>query len=280
MLNTLAYSSNIFGTSLTWYALFVLTGAFLTFFISRYMYKKDEISKKYPSLIDDLFLIVFPAGILGARLWYVISEWSYYSQDFFSIFKTWEGGLAIQGGVMGGVLAGILYIKLRKIQVPILKMFDFIIPNILIAQAIGRWGNFFNQEVYGACVNKDNLSLIPDFILNNMSGGQISCGINEVAQPLFLYESLLNLFGFIFISIVLRKMFKNRNNGDLAAYYAIWYGSVRLIMEPLRSDEFIMRIFGEIPLSIATSILFIVLGLTFVLLVRLIPYIKNKREVK
>lgn len=280
MINFLAYSQYMFGTPIKWYAFFVMLGAFTCYLFCKYFYQKDPDSKKYPSLMEDLLLVAFPSGIIGARIWFLISEWAYYKENLLSIFKIWEGGLAIQGGVMFGVLGALLYVKLRKIKFSKAKLFDMIVPNILIAQVIGRWGNFFNQEVYGACVNRDSLWFVPPYILNNMNGGDIYCAYGEVATPLFLYESVINLIGFIFISIILRKFLKNRKNGDLAAFYAIWYGTVRLIMEPLRNPEYIMTIFGDVSLTKITSILFISVGVVALILLRYIPYIKNKKKVE
>ena len=267
----LNYSPYIFSTPIKWYAFFVLSGALLAYYFAKKHYKNEEESKNNPTLIDDLFIIVFPAGLIGARIWYVLSELD--TMSFLDIFKIWEGGLAIQGGVMGGILAGVLYHKIKKVKFPLLKLFDVIIPNILIAQAIGRWGNFFNQEVYGSCTSPSSLSFIPSFILNNMNVS--SCPTNMVAQPLFFYEFLLTSIGFFVISIMLRKFWKKRKLGDLASLYLIYYGVIRLILEPFRNDVFIMRIFNTIPLSIATSILFIVLGVFMLIFFRIK---KNKRS--
>lgn len=269
----LAYSSTVFGTSLSWYAVFVLTGAIAAYLFTKHFYKKDPRSKNYPGLIDDLFLIVFPAGILGARLWFVLSRWDFYGSNLVEILKLWNGGLAIQGGVMGGVIAGVIFHKVKKLKFPLLKLFDIAIPNILIAQSIGRWGNFFNQEVYGACVSRNTLNFIPNFILNNME----VCGIGEVAQPLFLYESIINFIGFILISIIIRRFVKIIIDGELTALYLIWYGLVRLIMEPLRNEMYIMRVFGNLSLSITTSVLFIITGVALILYLRLKPYFKVKQ---
>ena len=256
----LAYSDTVFNTPITWYSVIVLVGAVVAYSISKYFYTKDELSKKYPDLMETLFLIAFPCGLLGARIWYIISELDYYLADPISMIQVWEGGLAIQGGVLGGILAGYFVLKYHKIQNHFTKLVDIIVPNILIAQSIGRWGNFFNQEVYGACISKDSVSWIPNFILNNMNGGKIYCRIGYVATPLFLYESLLTLFGFILISIVIRKFYKKRIDGELGAFYLIYYGVIRLIMEPMREETYIMRIFGNLSQSILMSILFILIG--------------------
>ena len=268
-MNMLAYSSKVFNTGISWYSVIVLLGAVVAYLISKYFYSKEEISKKYPDLLDTLFLVAFPCGLLGARLWYVFSELEYYLQDPIRILKVWEGGLAIQGGVLAGILAGYIVLKLKKIPVSFRRMVDLIVPNILIAQSIGRWGNFMNQEVYGECIAKDSLWWVPNFILENMNGGRIYCRIGYVATPLFLYESLLTLLGFILISIVIRKFYTKRVDGELGAFYLIYYGIVRIIMEPLRQETYIMRVFGNVSLSMLTSALFIVGGLAIVALLEI-----------
>lgn len=264
-MNFLAYSSEVFNTGISWYSVIVLLGAITAYLVSKYFYNKEEISKKFPDLLETLFLIAFPAGLLGARIWYVFSELDYYLADPIRILKVWEGGLAIQGGVIAGILAGYIVLKVKKVPVSFRRMVDLIVPNILIAQSIGRWGNFMNQEVYGECIEKSSVSWIPNFILDNMNGGRIYCRTGYVATPLFLYESLLTLLGFILISIVIRKFYTKRVDGELGAMYLLYYGVVRIIMEPLRRETYIMRIFGNVSFSILTSALFILAGVGIII---------------
>lgn len=277
-MNFLAYSSEIFNTGITWYSVIVLLGALVAYALCKYFYSKEEISKKYPDLIDTLFLIAFPCGLLGARIWYVFSELDYYLADPIRIIKVWEGGLAIQGGVLGGILAGYIVLKVKYPDVSFRRMVDIAVPNILIAQSIGRWGNFMNQEVYGECIPRNSLPWVPNFILDNMNGGRIYCRSGYVATPLFLYESLLTLLGFILISIVLRKFFTKRIDGELGALYLIYYGLVRIIMEPLREETYIMRIFGDVSFSVLTSALFIIFG--FAIIVCLEWFHRFKKKLK
>jgi len=261
----LAYSSTVFNTNITWYSVIVLTGAIVAYLISKHFYKKEEIYKTHPDLIENLFLIAFPCGLIGARIWYIISELDYYLADPLSMIKVWEGGLAIQGGVLGGILAGYIVLKIKYIDVSFKRMVDLIVPNILIAQSIGRWGNFFNQEVYGECIAKSSVPWIPEFILKNMNGGMIYCRPGYVATPLFLYESLLTLLGFILISIVIRKFYTKKIDGELGAMYLIYYGVVRIIMEPMREETYIMRIFGNLSQSMLMSGLFIIVGIGIII---------------
>lgn len=264
-MNFLAYSSTVFNTSISWYSIMVLSGAIVAYLVSKYFYKKDKLSKKYPDLLETLFIIAFPCGLLGARIWYIFSELDYYLADPISMLKVWEGGLAIQGGVLGGILAGYLVLKYKGLAPSFRRMVDIIVPNILIAQSIGRWGNFFNQEVYGECIPADSVSWIPNFVLDNMNGGRIYCRTGYVATPLFLYESLLNLFGFLLISIVIRQIYKKRVDGELGALYLIYYGLIRIIMEPMRNEAYIMRIFGDVSQSILMSSLFIIGGIGIII---------------
>lgn len=271
----LAYSSTVFNTNITWYSVIVLTGAIVAYLISKYFYKKDELSKQHPDLMETLFLVAFPCGLLGARIWYIVSELDYYLADPISMIKVWEGGLAIQGGVLGGILAGYLVLKYKHIDKSFRRMVDFIVPNILIAQSIGRWGNFFNQEVYGECIPKTSVSWIPDFILNNMNGGAIYCRTGYVATPLFLYESILTFLGFIIISVIVRKLYTKRVDGELGAMYLIYYGLVRIIMEPMRNETYIMRIFGNLSQSVLMSALFIMIGIGVIIYLEL-----NRKKLK
>lgn len=288
-MNFLKIGPNVFNTSLTWYSVFVLTGAIITYVITEFLYKKDPESKKCPDLILNTFLMAFPAGLVGARLWYVLSEWKYYSSDPISILKVWEGGLAIQGGVMLGAAVGIFYVyhTIRKcgLNLKTTKIMDLAIPNILIAQVIGRWGNFFNREVYGACVDNlyalKNWWLLPNWLVEYMRGGvisglYISCPTSKFAQPLFLYEGILNFIGFILISIVIRKLFTRRVDGTLTGMYLIWYGSVRVCLEGLRNEEFIMR-WGNISQSILTSIIFIIAGVGYIVYLYVDNYLKKQK---
>ena len=279
-MNLLAYSSTVFGTNISWYSVIVLTGAIVAYLISKYFYKKEELSKKYPDLMETLFLVAFPCGLLGARIWYIVSELDYYLADPISMLRVWEGGLAIQGGVLGGILAGYLVLKYKGLDKSFRRLVDLIVPNILIAQSIGRWGNFFNQEVYGECVSKNSVSWIPNFILNNMNGGAIYCKTGYVATPLFLYESLLTLFGFILISIVIRKFFTKRVDGELGAMYLIYYGLIRIIMEPMREETYIMRIFGDVSQSMLMSALFILGGIGLIVYLELNRKKLKNQEVK
>ena len=274
-----------------WYAICILTGAFLAYLFSKIIFKKSGYGGE---IADDIVLVALPAGILGARIWWCISDSGspWHNGDFWGFLtKFTDGGLAIQGGVILGAAAGIAVVLIKYKNVPIRAAMDAVIPNILIGQALGRWGNFCNQEVYGAPVTADKLWFLPKFILNQMEGDLVN-GVNVgeykdlgasilyekglYAQPLFLYESLLNLLGLVLITVVLRKFWKKRIDGDLSALYLIWYGAVRFFLEPLRSQEFIMSGFGKMPVSQFTSLLFIIGGILFMVALRVMPKLFKK----
>ena len=251
---------NIGSFSFSWYAICVLSGALTTCYVSRWIAKKE---KGKPEVVDALFIPSLFAGILGARLWYVVSEWDYYTADPMRILRIWEGGLAIQGGVIIGAAFGICLLKKLYKNEKVLEWVDIIVPNILIAQAIGRWGNFFNQEVYGDYVAASKLNFLPTFITRNLFVP--TCLDGELVQPLFLYESILTTIGFILITIVIRKLWKSRAAGSLGALYLAYYGVVRIILEPFRQEEYIMRIWGNLSQSVMMSALFIIAGVGLIL---------------
>lgn len=225
------------------YAIFILIGAVLALLLSDYRAYKEGYD---PSFFNIVFLIAFPCGIIGARIWYVIASWSqeFANQPFYHVFEIWNGGLAIQGGAIAGVLSGVLFVKFARKGMPVLKACDLAVPTILIAQAIGRWGNFFNSEVFGHAVSSEAWSFLPNFITDNMIG-KMSAGVvipdSSVAAPLFLVEGIINLmFYFVITKGVTMLEGHFYEDGDQAFCYFIAYGFVRLILEPLRNPAFIM----------------------------------------
>lgn len=223
----------------TFYAIFILTGAFLAYGLTEREFIK--LGKK-KGFVEDVFIVAFPAGILGSRLWYVWGQWEleFATQPFWKIFAIWEGGLAIMGGALGGALVGILYVYFKRKDIPIIKALDFAVPTILVAQALGRWGNFFNQEVYGAIADVDAWMFLPTFVREQMT-------INgSFRVPLFLIESMINLLGYFVIRFAIGEGLKSyRKQGDLALMYLVWYGLTRGIMEPLRNPAFNMGNSGD-----------------------------------
>lgn len=246
--------------TISFYALCILAGALASLFISmKYLSKRGYSAR----LLENVFYIAFPMGIVGARLWYVIVEWNKtFAADPIKMFAIWEGGLAIQGGVVLGAAAGIWFMKKYRSYVPILVAVDVIVPTILVAQAIGRWGNFFNQEVFGSCVNRSDWAFLPGFILDQMEVSACSAS-GQIAVPLFLIESIVNIIGFLLIYFFVRKVLKKIIvPGDLMGCYFVWYGTVRAILEPLRNPEYIMG--DKVMASRITSIVFIIVGVLII----------------
>lgn len=257
-----------------WYAVCILAGAL----IALWRCKKELKHRGMPTdYYDNFFYSVIPISILGARLWYVISEpASFMKGNFWDSFLAIIGftgngfnlaGLAIQGGVIFGLVWGIIYFKFIKKRYPVSLHVDLIVPAILIGQIFGRWGNFFNGEVYGKVVDRSTLSWwIPKFIIDYCTGNDVNSQVGQgsVHIPLFYIESLLNVIGFVLIGVLLwRKWKKHRKPFQIACLYFIWYGIVRLCLEPLRDSQYIMTryIFGiEVRTSMLMSSLFVIGG--------------------
>ena len=173
------------------------------------------------------YTIVF--GIIGARIYYVLFNLDYYLSSPLSIFKVWEGGLAIHGGIIAGFITVLYFCKKRKYN--LLLILDFIVVGLIIAQAIGRWGNFFNGEAHGPITTLSYLKSLnlPNFIIKGMHID------GNYYIPTFLYESLWCLLGFIIMYLVRNKSFVKV--GFLTGFYFIWYGIERFYVESLRTDS-------------------------------------------
>ena len=230
-----------------WYAVLILLGAFGTYLVARSEFKRA----KYTDLdfFDSLFVYTLFVGIIGARLWFcAFYNFSYYLSNPAAILRVWEGGLAIQGGIVGGAIFAYLYSKFN--HYPFLKILDILLPNVLIGQAFGRWGNFINQECHGAEVAETYF----DGILSFLKEGMYING--HYYEPLFFYESTLCILGWLIIYFILRK--KQNRRGDLAYCYLMWYGVIRFFIEGRRTDSLLL---GNLKMAQLTSIAFIVIGL-------------------
>lgn len=231
-----------------WYALCILTGLFLALHLAM---KEAPRKKIRPDDVLEFVLLAFPLAILGARLYYVIFQWQAYAADPIKIFAIWEGGIAIYGGLITGAIVLFVYAYYRLI-VP-LDFLDIIAPGVLLAQSIGRWGNFVNQEAYGGPV--DQLNYLPAFIREQMFID------GSYRQPTFLYESLWTLTGFI-ILLVLRRRPRFFKQGEITFFYLIWYGLGRFVIEGLRTDSLML---GSLRVSQWLSLVLIGLGLALII---------------
>ncbi|MGX7074147.1 prolipoprotein diacylglyceryl transferase [Falseniella ignava] len=209
--------------AIRWYALFIVAGLMLAIFLAMREAPKKKI------LADDILdfiLIAFPIAIIGARLYYVLFRLDYYSQHLGEIFAIWNGGLAIYGGLIAGAI--VLYIFADRKLINTWDFLDIAAPSVMIAQSLGRWGNFFNQEAYGAAV--DSLDYLPAFIRDQMYID------GAYRQPTFLYESIWNLVGFC-LMFIFRRRLRGIRRGHITAFYLIWYGFGRMIIEGMRTDS-------------------------------------------
>ena len=214
-------SINIFGFSLYLYGLFITAGFALA---GLYLYKRRETLGLTQDNVLDLIILAVPCGIVGARLYFAIFNFSdYFSPgNWLNIFKTREGGLAVYGGVIGGAIAFLVYSRIKKI--PVGKLLDAAGFGLFIGQAIGRWGNFFNREAYGTVTD-----------LPWKMGLSSYFGVVYV-HPTFLYEALWNTAGFLMMHFYSKKT-KTKYHGQYFLMYVAWYGFGRYLIEGLRTDS-------------------------------------------
>lgn len=234
--------------SIQWYAIVILTGAVIAYLLGQYRFKQLGYDKE---ILSDYFFALLFIGIIGARIWYVIFTFNdFYANNPIEIFAVWHGGLAIQGGIFTGLIYSYYFFKKRNI--PFLVAGDAIMPGVLIAQACGRWGNFFNHEAFGGDVSLGFLQSLhlPNFIIDNM---YIQGAYHH---PTFLYESLGNIFSFLLIIFVIRKF--QKHIGVQFFSYFVCYGVVRFFVEGLRTDSLML---GPIRMAQLISIVFIIVGL-------------------
>lgn len=273
------------GISIAFYAIFILSGAFLVLAIcDHFIYK---VYGKH-DIVTTCFFVAFPAGLIGARLWYVVLDISkegaasQYIKDWTKIFSVWDGGLGIMGGAILGIIAGVsvmLIIKYRKKdpayqKISYLRLADIIIPTILVAQAIGRIGNFFNCEVHGNQIPIESIAWLPTFIRTNYQfnyATQISDS-TMAYLPLATIETITNLIGYFFIYFgICKGLGKYHAEGSGAGWYLVWYGVTRALLEPLRSGSF------QYNLSISSSYFMIGAGLFIVLVFVVLKYLREKK---
>jgi phosphatidylglycerol:prolipoprotein diacylglycerol transferase len=182
----------------------------------------------------DLVLIGVPAAIISARIYYVAFQWGDYKDNFSEVFKIWHGGIAIHGALIGAVLGGILYTRIKKVN--FWRIADIAAPGLILGQLIGRWGNFVNQEAHGGIVERSFLSdtlHIPNWIVNNME--IVVDGVSAFYHPTFLYESVWNLLLLVLLLWLRRRPFLRA--GELFITYFIGYSIGRFFIEGLRTDS-------------------------------------------
>lgn len=261
----------LFGRDVYWYgvlmALGILIGVWLTL-------KEGKRRKLTEDDILDMCLVIIPSGVVGARLYYVIFEWASYASNPIRALYIWEGGLAIYGAVIGGLIGMFIYSRVKKIR--FLKLADCIAPGLVLAQAIGRWGNFFNQEAFGLPINNGELMWFPFAVYiegyHTFNGQPCS---NPYHMATFFYESVWCFIVFIILWSCRRKF---KHDGDAILSYAALYGLERMFVERLRGDSlYIIKPGGSIAAGVRVSEM-----LSFILVVAiaaffLIRYFKEKK---
>lgn len=238
---------NIGPIPIYWYGVIIATGAFLGLYLATR--ESDRLGLK-KDLIVDLVVYAIPIAILFARLYYVLFEWHrYVGEPWWKVFAVWEGGLAIHGALIGSVLTAIIYTRVKKVS--FWQLADIAAPGLILGQAIGRWGNFMNQEAHGGPLSEKAYEsfhqYLPDFIMNNM------CIDGVMYHPTFLYESFWNILVLIML-LVLRRY--NPLRGEVFLSYIMAYSVGRLFIEGLRTDS--LYVFGQIRTAQLLSIVLIV----------------------
>jgi phosphatidylglycerol---prolipoprotein diacylglyceryl transferase len=276
LLNAFAYATgfNIAGFEIKFYAFCLLGGGLVALFLSDYHAHKLGYSM---DVFDTMFLIAFPCGVIGARIWYIISTaiggQSWTIAEMFGITENGIklSGLAIEGGAIGGALGGILFGLKRRKGFSVWQMADCIVPTILVAQALGRWGNFLNQEVFGQPVDASAYWFLPDWINKNMYINYSGDGQTLYRVPLFFIEAMLNLGGYFVLTRFAPICFgKHYKVGDTLFLYPVWYGVIRAMLEPLRNIKDIMGldpVTGKgIMVSVYMSIVYVICGLAGIII--------------
>ena len=250
----------IFGNEIRWYGIIIACGVLAAFFVSSILAKKKGLDF---DLILDGFLWSFPIAVIGARLYYVAFEYKNY-HSFLDVINIRNGGLAIHGGLIAGILTAYIFTRVKKVN--FFKYIDVVMPGVILAQAIGRWGNFMNQEAHGGPVTEAFISKFPQFIQDGML-------INGTYyHPTFLYESIWNLIVFGILIFILFK--KGNKDGIVIGSYMILYSIGRFFIEGLRTDS--LMFFGLRTAQIV-SLLGIIFG-TIIVFIAIKSSKNNKKE--
>lgn len=240
-----------------WYGIIICLGIVLGFSVAYLRMKKIGVT---PDDIADIALVCVPSAIVGARLYYVLAELETYD-SFYEMIAIWNGGIAIYGAVIAGVIAFTLVCRHKK--KPLFKMYDCAAPGLILGQIIGRWGNFFNAEAYGIAQSYDFFGKKFD-ITHFSSINPLRMTIDGVTvHPTFLYESLWNTVGFVLMNVFFKK---KAFDGEVLLWYLTWYGLGRCFIEGLRGDSLY---FGSIRVSQLIALLCFVAGLIAIIILRI-----------
>ncbi|CXH58559.1 prolipoprotein diacylglyceryl transferase [Staphylococcus aureus] len=240
---------NLGPLSVRWYGIIIAVGILLGYFVAQRALVKAGLHKD--TLVDIIFYSAL-FGFIAARIYFVIFQWPYYAENPSEIIKIWHGGIAIHGGLIGGFIAGVIVCKVKNSNP--FQIGDIVAPSIILAQGIGRWGNFMNHEAHGGPVSRAFLEQLhlPNFIIENMY-------INgQYYHPTFLYESIWDVAGFI-ILVNIRKHLKL---GETFFLYLTWYSIGRFFIEGLRTDSLMLT--SNIRVAQLVSILLILISISLI----------------
>ncbi|HDD0216786.1 TPA: prolipoprotein diacylglyceryl transferase [Staphylococcus aureus] len=240
---------NLGPLSVRWYGIIIAVGILLGYFVAQRALVKAGLHKD--TLVDIVFYSAL-FGFIAARIYFVIFQWPYYVENPSEIIKIWHGGIAIHGGLIGGFIAGVIVCKVKNLNP--FQIGDIVAPSIILAQGIGRWGNFMNHEAHGGPVSRAFLEKLhlPNFIIENMY-------INgQYYHPTFLYESIWDVAGFI-ILVNIRKHLKL---GETFFLYLTWYSIGRFFIEGLRTDSLMLT--SNIRVAQLVSILLILISISLI----------------
>ncbi|GBV70055.1 prolipoprotein diacylglyceryl transferase [Staphylococcus aureus] len=240
---------NLGPLSVRWYGIIIAVGILLGYFVAQRALVKAGLHKD--TLVDIIFYSAL-FGFIAARIYFVIFQWPYYAENPSEIIKIWHGGIAIHGGLIGGFIAGVIVCKVKNLNP--FQIGDIVAPSIILAQGIGRWGNFMNHEAHGGSVSRAFLEQLhlPNFIIENMY-------INgQYYHPTFLYESIWDVAGFI-ILVNIRKHLKL---GETFFLYLTWYSIGRFFIEGLRTDSLMLT--SNIRVAQLVSILLLLISISLI----------------
>ena len=256
-------SFTLFGRTFYWYGVIIAVGFILAMLYCARHCRRCGIE---PDTLYDFLIWMIPLAIIGARLYYVIFQWSDYRGHPIDALKIWEGGLAIYGGVIAGILTGIVWCRKRKI--PFGAMADVCAPGLLIGQCIGRWGNFINREAFGR-----------ETTAFSRMGLTLPGRETVYVHPTFLYESLWNFAGFLMLHFWFRKH-ERKFDGELILLYAVWYGIGRALIEGLRTDSLYLFdwTIGDQPIRVSQALSLVMVLVSAFMLFYNIKLRPHKRE--
>lgn len=249
-----------------WYGAIIAAGLFLGLYLAT---KEAERLKLNKDIMIDLIVIAAPVAIIFARIYYVIFEWEAYAKGpIWKVFAIWEGGIAIHGAIIGAVLATLIFARVKKQS--FWQLADIAAPSLILGQAIGRWGNFMNQEAHGGPITQATYEsfhqYLPDFIMNQM------CIEGIMYHPTFLYESVWNIAVFILL-VSLRR--RNLVRGSIFLMYLISYSVGRFFIEGMRTDSLLI---GGLRQAQFISVVFIIGAIAMLIYLRKTMSVKYNGE--